>query len=448
MSWLKTKTLVGLTATVALLVMAAFLAPALSEIVQNANVTASGQATSTTATCTFPRDDVNQEDMIIVAIDGTTSLSTIADSSSNSYHLITSADLTGGTYSAYSYLYVANATTVPARGSTLTITATFGTTGYGSVYCLDTIAVNPHAAHTSTGTGTGAGSYVTSVGSYSPTAGDTEISSYAGMSCGSDSGSVPMTSGYTKYLEVTSGATSSTCYTGYDYTMTSGAAYYTAVPAGARTDEIDVDASASGYSGGTLDWAEVAADFELNTVITTSVGVTASMTAHHTHAATTLTETEQLGVQKLSPTVTQTETVTEGIGGGQPQYSKVFLICEGVSATVTGGSSYNSGPVCNYVGSTTVMVATQACTFFQLQCWWFPMMFMGMYSAFIWVPVAVRKGSEKAVIYSFLAGATIASWVEVLLGVMTPALPVLLIAGNIVYSFNLIGRVTQRFAGT
>lgn len=440
MGWLKTKTMLG--AATAALVMTGLCLVVFAQQVQNFNDNSSSSA-ATTLTCTFPRDDVNLEDVIIVTIGADKSLSTLADSSSNSYVSIASSSKTGGAFAGYAYIYAANATTVPARGATLTITATLSASGYASMTCLDTIGAG-HWAHTGTGEGdTNARSFNAQLNTtFTPTTSNFEISVFGGMTCDAAISYAPSSPTAFNYLYA--GSSGTVCYTGTDYYLGGASAYYLNVPSGTRTDEYQINAGAGTGAAGTIDWAEAAADFAINAVVSTSVGVTASLTSHHTSPLASPTQTVKQGAQRLTPTVTQTETVTEGIGGGQPQYSKVFLICEGVSATVTGGSSYNSGPVCNAPGTTTVVVATQACTFFQLQCWWYPLMFMGMYSAFVWVPVAVRRGSEKAIIYSFLAGATLASWVEVLLGVMTPALPVMLIAANITYSFNLIGRVASR----
>lgn len=99
----------------------------------------------------------------------------------------------------------------------------------------------------------------------------------------------------------------------------------------------------------------------------------------------------------------------------------------------------------------TVTVVT-ACNFFQLQCWMYPMFFMGTYLGFFIGLAAAAEVSEKAFLYLLLSGATIASLIEVDMGIMTAMIPVILITLNIVYSFRLdqriINAVTSGKGGT
>lgn len=95
-------------------------------------------------------------------------------------------------------------------------------------------------------------------------------------------------------------------------------------------------------------------------------------------------------------------------------------------------------------GSTTVVVP---CTFAELECWWYPLMWMGMVEGFFMGVAAAFRVTEKSFVYLLLAGATWASLVEIQMGIMTAMIPVMLIALNVAYSFRLdkvvLGAVTR-----
>ena len=92
---------------------------------------------------------------------------------------------------------------------------------------------------------------------------------------------------------------------------------------------------------------------------------------------------------------------------------------------------------------TPTIIVTQvvACNFFQLQCWVYPIIWLGMFEGFF---VAIAIGfdtSEKAFMYLILSGATVGSLIGVVMGIMTPMVPILLIVANIAYSLNLGDRI-------
>lgn len=78
-----------------------------------------------------------------------------------------------------------------------------------------------------------------------------------------------------------------------------------------------------------------------------------------------------------------------------------------------------------------------ACTFFQLECWWYPLMFFGMYEGFFLGVAMTFRMSEKAIFYTLFSGGTIATFIEIELGIMTFLVPLMLLAILISYSFRL-----------
>jgi hypothetical protein len=126
----------------------------------------------------------------------------------------------------------------------------------------------------------------------------------------------------------------------------------------------------------------------------------------------------------------------------------------GVPSSTTMPVVITSGGTVNQTGYTfsgaafgpVVVTATYTakCNFFQLQCWAYPMMFMGMYEAFF-IGAALAFGfSEKGFLYFILAGATYASLIEISLGIMTPFVPISLIAINVAYSLRIDRLVASR----
>jgi hypothetical protein len=89
-------------------------------------------------------------------------------------------------------------------------------------------------------------------------------------------------------------------------------------------------------------------------------------------------------------------------------------------------------------GAPTVIVTQVVpCNFFQLQCWLYPLFYLGMFEAFFIGVASAFRVSDKAFLYLVLSGATFASLIEIQMGIMTPALPVMLVLVNVAYSFRI-----------
>lgn len=176
------RTALGALAALLLLALAAML-PAWAEQVNGRGSNFFGNTTS--ATCLLPAPGVH--DVAVVGISSTTAVSAVSDSSSNTYTSQVSAGASTSTNveGARAYLYTAPLASVPA--GTLTITVTLAAGSYGGVGCYDVVGFGGTAAHTSTGTGTASGNGTTtqsgSVTSYTPGAGNFEISVFAGSMC-------------------------------------------------------------------------------------------------------------------------------------------------------------------------------------------------------------------------------------------------------------------------
>lgn len=111
------------------------------------------------------------------------------------------------------------------------------------------------------------------------------------------------------------------------------------------------------------------------------------------------------------------------------------------SGCTTTGTWIDVGAAFGFIPTSTLV---QGCNFFQLQCWAFPLMFFGMYEGFFIGPALAFRFSEKGFLYFVLAGGTVASLVEISLGIMTPMVPIMLVVVNLAYSFRLDRLITNR----
>jgi hypothetical protein len=102
------------------------------------------------------------------------------------------------------------------------------------------------------------------------------------------------------------------------------------------------------------------------------------------------------------------------------------------------------GPYTTSYATTSKVVA---CNFFQFQCWWYPLMTIGMIDGFPLGAGMFYDVSDKGFLYLLLAGSMFGCFVCVVLGVMTAMLPVIIIAAVVAYSFNLAGRVFSAVMG-
>lgn len=180
----------------ALLLLAAVL-PAWGEAVNGRNNSAT--FTGTSLTCQLPAPLIH--DVAVVGVTSTQTVSTVSDSSGNTYAVQVSAGAatSGATEGGLAYLYTAPMNAVPANGL-LTITVSFSASTQGGVVCLDLAGFGSTPAHVSSGTGAtggnGTASQAASVVSYTPTAGNFEVSVYAGAMCnGLGSAAFPVAEG-------------------------------------------------------------------------------------------------------------------------------------------------------------------------------------------------------------------------------------------------------------
>lgn len=118
-------------------------------------------------------------------------------------------------------------------------------------------------------------------------------------------------------------------------------------------------------------------------------------------------------------------------------------------ATTTTPASLAGHPAWAVVGAvfgnpSTVFLVV-ACTFFQLQCWWYPTLFMGMYMAPFLAIGSKGRISTKGKTFLVLGGMVYGSLIEVIMGIMTILIPLLLIIVWVLYTFRF--QLRQSFQG-
>ena len=116
----------------------------------------------------------------------------------------------------------------------------------------------------------------------------------------------------------------------------------------------------------------------------------------------------------------------------------ITSISSTIISTLTSISSFTSTGFGTITSYTIITIPPNP---FQLQYWLIPLMYLGLYDAFFIGIAFGFETSEKGLMYLILSGATFGSLVEVVMGMMTPAVPVVLIVVNIAYSLNLADRV-------
>lgn len=414
-------------------------------------------------TCTL--DGVGAYDTVLVAVTSNVAVSSVADGG-DTFTSEAAATNTGGTEAAFAYLYTA----VPSvRSASLTITVTFGSTALGGVACFDLAGYGATAAHTSTGTGTmsgnGTSTFTSSVTSFTPTAGNFVISVAAGSVCNSLS-SVTYPPSETP-LSTTSNTLTPTAKSGRLVTDggTAGAqcSYAGTHPATSAYDfatvgETQWNLTARVGTGSTTqsylftgskpiegtptinpvgNWAEAAADFPVGALKSQSVTETVGLAVSNALRNPFNTETDTLKVVTQLGQQINREAVGLFMQSALAKPLNTESECLGIKVNITSGSyAVNTGPVC---GAPVVAGATLtiACDFFQFQCWAIPLMYLGMIDGFFIGVAGAFRVSEKSAMYLMFAGLTWGSLVEISLGIMTPMLPIILIAMNIAYSFRL-----------
>lgn len=444
-------------------------------------------AAATTATCTLARP--SNGDTSFVVVTSSKSVSSVADSASNTYTERAATSLATGTLGAYVYFYLANVTA--GYGSQITVTVTLSATGYLGVECIDIAGIGVHPDHTSTGTGLLNGStsfYVCdsvggvntycvnhqglSVTSYQPPLGDFVISATADYGCYATAGATdvgypgesapipsdddyvhgPGTQASPFYPSIAIGntvsiSTSTSCGSGGDVFQFIGVGSYKKIwPSGSTPtiQNFSTTTMPDEITTNSANFAVLSASFPSNTVVSTSESSDVSLTVHASTAATSSNNAHTLS---LTPIVQIPTLIAHALDlfpiVQQPQESPSSSICLGLKANLTDGSYVvNTGAIC---GAPTVAGATliTACTFFQFQCWAIPLMYLGMIDGFFMGVAGAFRVTEKSALYLIIAGLTWGSLVEISLGIMTPMLPILLITANVAYSFRLDKSVTQ-----
>jgi hypothetical protein len=424
----------GVGLLLALTLISSFTPQAKAQVVNSTNSNAA-VSPATTVTCTLY--GVIKYDVIYVLASSIQTESAIADSpTGNSYTQITQENLATATVASESYLFD---TTAGASVGTLTITVTWAHAAESVVFCMDTAGFSATAHLTSTGAGTYSAtqSFGPSVISYSPTAGNLEVSMMGGSSCGKPAAIVaPATpTGSTK---LGSGLdTGSSCTIATDFQYVGATAYYLSASGAAQTDPYTVTGP-SAVTVNTANWTEVAADFTANTVNSTALAETNTLAVHDQTPQQKNTESD---VAKIIAQVAQR--VNAQIVGfrnfaGLPNAVNLEQDCLGVQITINSSPTLNTGVLCGAPAPSVVTVVV-ACNFFEFQCWWFPMIFMGIYFGMAVGIGAAFEVSDKDFMYLILSLTTFGSLVCVNLGIMTPMLPILLLAGNIIYSTDLGG---------
>jgi hypothetical protein len=86
------------------------------------------------------------------------------------------------------------------------------------------------------------------------------------------------------------------------------------------------------------------------------------------------------------------------------------------------------------------VTATVPCTFNQLQCWWYPMLFMLAFSGVFLMVAGVSKTPPKQAMFLFLCGLSFGSVVAVIFGLLTIIVPLALLVLNVLYVVRFRGR--------
>jgi PKD repeat protein len=408
----------------------------------------SNSGTGSTLTCAFTQP-VAQYDVIFVVAGGDNFIHTVTDTFANSYTSQVSTSIINNTI--HSFSNITTASQAHAAGAD-TVTVTFRASAHGSVVCYDTTGVSGTKAHSSTGTGgwsSKSASYPSVVGSYSPTLGNFELSVMEGAACTSASTpsfptvAAPQTNtnygsaGGTGSPLVNTGTSCGTPGNFYNFLGSS----YVLSSLGLATTENWLVTSPAAPTSNTANIAEVAADFTAKTTLATGLSEAVSLTG--VAQIRNVVDSEVNGLlaftRLIPPSLSQPEALFTKYA--LAQQNNVEKECLGVAITVNSVQTLNTGPLCQ-VTSVTSLVYTAACNFYQLQCWAYPLLFMGLYVSFFLGAAIAFSFTEKGLLYFVLAGATYASLIELSLGIMTPFVPVALIALNVAYSFRLDRLVT------
>lgn len=481
---------------------------------------------SSSTTCTL--NGVNQYDKVLVLIissGNVAAVNPVVDSSSNSYSSVASTSLATGTLPGYALIYGATASTVPARGSTLTVTVTFAATSYNMVECMDSSGYGLTASATQSASGqlssastSSTSCQVTinavafkcfkgvSVPALTTTAGDLIVSLGVAYTCGiaSSFGTMFTSDPSDMLAQLTFGGSSTTTTTACNGATDFSQYAFGAISGQGHCDFIGCEPFFTGqqnlgWSGGissiqnytgimsqnlitsanTVDWVELAIDLPATTHVgigtTTATSTTtvsgsttfysggivtssaATVTFVNTAAQITDFNTLMPHVALVNPSVLESDSLTpitnlanQILSEAQSLFAKTSAAhlmkqqdCLGVATNVNNATFTNSGPVCGaeVVQGLTLVVA---CNFFQLQCWAIPLVYLGMYDAFFISAALAFRFSEKGFLYFTLAGLTLGSLTEISLGIMTPAVPVMLVVVNVAYSFRLDRLITSR----
>lgn len=378
-----------------------------------------------------------------MAISSTKSVSSVTDGASSTYTAQVTGTLATGTVAAFANVYTARLGT---RQTSLAVTVSLSAAAEVTVACYDTVGYSATKTTSSTGTGTysAGGSFSPAVTSYTPAASSLEISDVAGSSCGapavitgpsSPSGSSFFTGGL---------ATGTSCLASPATTFQFvGAVSYFSSSAGAATTDGYTVTSPQSVGVNTANWAEAAASFPANAVNSQSLTDTVSLAVSNALAGTARVQTITLKVIAQTAQAALAETTGLLVNTQLAQRLNSEQDCLGVKVNLTKATYIvNTGAICGApvtAGATLVL----ACNFFQFQCWAIPLMYLGMIDGFFIGVAGAFRVSEKSALYLIVAGLTWGSLVEISLGIMTPMLPIILIALNIAYSFRLDKAVAQ-----
>lgn len=84
-------------------------------------------------------------------------------------------------------------------------------------------------------------------------------------------------------------------------------------------------------------------------------------------------------------------------------------------------------------------IVISPCTFFEFQCWWFPMFFNLTFGGIYLVVAFTANASTKAEIFMLLSGLSISGLISIILAILPITFPFLLILSHITYTLRLRG---------
>lgn len=379
---------------------------------QNTGSTHSG----TTYTCALPGAPA-EYDVLVATVTSTVAASGVpTDTLLNTFVAKASATNPGGSniQGAFAYIYVANQT--HAAGPD-TFSISFGSTALGGMSCFDLVGSVGGRVGSSTGTGTmsgnGTSSFVSSVSTITPAAGNFIVSVAAGSVCQSRSSitypplltpttSGTYTPGFNSGTQITNpGTAGNTCQETNGHTFaTVGAMSWNLTATGSATTQPYTFAGSDSILGchrsgcsvqPVANWAESAVVLPARVVNSKSVTQTDTMTISSATPQIARTQTDALYPFAVPPQIRLSEQDLLSIAYSKSMQLFVEQICQGVILKVNGINTTNTGPQCGPAIPNIVYVVVQPNPL-TISFWVFPFIVVGFFTL-LHLVIPIRAGA-------------------------------------------------------